>query len=145
MEYLASTMDRKPIIVAPYDAELFGHWWFEGPSWLNHLVRKIALEQEKVRLITLSEYLEEYPVNQAATPTLSSWGHKGFNEVWLNGLNDWIYPQLHRAADWLEELARRHPRPEGPALRTLNQAGRELPWVIFNPRKSVKEGSDLWK
>ena len=126
VEYLASTMDRKPIIVAPYDAELFGHWWFEGPSWLNHLVRKIALEQEKVRLITLSEYLEEYPVNQAATPTLSSWGHKGFNEVWLNGLNDWIYPQLHRAADWLEELARRHPRPEGPALRTLNQAGREL-------------------
>ena len=35
-------MDRKPLIVAPYDAELFGHWWFEGPRWLDYLIRKIA-------------------------------------------------------------------------------------------------------
>jgi 1,4-alpha-glucan branching enzyme len=34
IETLNTTMDRPPIIVAPYDAELFGHWWFEGPHWL---------------------------------------------------------------------------------------------------------------
>ena len=34
-EYLYDFMGRKPIIVAPYDAELFGHWWYEGPDWLN--------------------------------------------------------------------------------------------------------------
>jgi 1,4-alpha-glucan branching enzyme len=28
---LDGLMDRKAIIVAPYDAELFGHWWYEGP------------------------------------------------------------------------------------------------------------------
>src|SRR5437879_3806966 len=119
-------MDRKPIIVAPYDAELFGHWWFEGPRWLDRLIRNIALERKTIRLITPSEYLEEYPINQTATPTLSSWGHKGFNEVWLNGRNDWIYPQLHRAAVLLEGLAMRHARSQRPTLRTLNQAGREL-------------------
>jgi 1,4-alpha-glucan branching enzyme len=27
--WLASHMDRPPLVVAPYDAELFGHWWFE--------------------------------------------------------------------------------------------------------------------
>ena len=72
-------MDRKPLILAPYDAELFGHWWWEGPTWLDYLIRKTA-EQETVKLITLSEYLDEYPENQVAQPSQSSWGHKGFSE-----------------------------------------------------------------
>jgi len=45
---------------APYDAELFGHWWFEGPRWLDYLIRGIALDQSTIRLVTLSEYLDEY-------------------------------------------------------------------------------------
>ena len=78
-------MDRKPLIVAPFDAELFGHWWFEGPIWLDQVFRKIASGQCGVRPVTLSEYLEEYPTNEVTTPCMSSWGAKGFNEVWLNG------------------------------------------------------------
>ena len=126
IEYLASVMNRKPIIVAPYDAELFGHWWFEGPMWLNYLIRKINSEQKTFRLITLSEYLEEYPVNQVSTPSISSWGYKGFHETWLNGTNDWIYRQLHQGARFMEKLAMNHPRAEDLTLRALNQAAREL-------------------
>lgn len=126
IEYLSSVMDRKPIVVAPYDAELFGHWWFEGPIWLNFLIRKIAFNQKTIRLATPSEYLEEYPVNQVATPSMSSWGHKGFNEVWLNGSNDWIYRHLHRAADLMERLSVGHSRARGLTKRALNQAAREL-------------------
>jgi 1,4-alpha-glucan branching enzyme len=59
--YLRSIMDRKPIIVAPYDAELLGHWWYEGPDWLNFLIRKIAFEQNTVMMVTPSDYLAEYP------------------------------------------------------------------------------------
>jgi 1,4-alpha-glucan branching enzyme len=69
---LASFMDRKPVVVAPYDAELFGHWWFEGPQWLNHLIRKIATGRHGIRLITLPEYLEEFPDNQMAAPSIGS-------------------------------------------------------------------------
>jgi 1,4-alpha-glucan branching enzyme len=126
IEYLSSVMNRKPIIVAPYDAELFGHWWFEGPSWLNYLIRKIALEQETMRLITLSEYLEEYPINQVSTPSSSSWGNKGFHETWLNESNNWIYPHLHQGALSMEKLAMNHPQANGLTLRALRQAGREL-------------------
>jgi 1,4-alpha-glucan branching enzyme len=43
IEHLSTRMDRRPIVVAPYDAELFGHWWFEGPEWLDALGRKTAL------------------------------------------------------------------------------------------------------
>ena len=35
VERSAPQMDRPPIITALYDAELFGHWWFEGPQWLD--------------------------------------------------------------------------------------------------------------
>ncbi|HBI27766.1 MAG TPA: DUF1957 domain-containing protein, partial [Peptococcaceae bacterium] len=46
IEWLAGAFDRKPLLVAPYDAELFGHWWFEGPQWLDFLIRKIYYDQE---------------------------------------------------------------------------------------------------
>ena len=126
VERLTSMMDRTPVIVAPYDAELFGHWWFEGPRWLAYLIRKIALEQDAIRLATLSEYMGEYPTNQTATPCMSSWGHRGSSEVWLNQRNPWIYPHLHAAAEGMEALANAHPCATGPLLRALNQAAREL-------------------
>ncbi|MCK6467368.1 MAG: DUF1957 domain-containing protein [Candidatus Brocadia sinica] len=128
VEYLASVMDRKPIVVAPYDAELFGHWWFEGPHWINFLFRKIASDQKTISLITPMEYLEIYPVNQVSTPSLSSWGYKGYHEYWLNGSNDWIYRHLHKAAERMVELAKTYPHTDKDSLqgRALNQAAREL-------------------
>lgn len=126
VEYVASTMNRRPIVVAPYDAELFGHWWFEGPIWLNHLIRKIARDQETIKLTTPSEYLEEYPINQVCTLSASSWGYKGFNETWLNSSNSWMYPHLHQGALSMERLAANHPQAKGLTLRALKQAAREL-------------------
>lgn len=126
VERLAAMIDRTPVVVAPYDAELFGHWWFEGPRWLNYLIRKIAVEQKVVRLATLSEYLDEYPVNQTAQPCMSSWGHKGFSEVWLNERNQWIYPHLHVAAAQMGELAAARSGTAGLTSRALSQAAREL-------------------
>jgi 1,4-alpha-glucan branching enzyme len=122
----ASSMDRKPIVVAPYDAELFGHWWFEGPQWLDCLIRKIAVEPSGVRLVTLSEYLELHPADQVATPSPSSWGYEGFSEVWLNGANDWIYRHLHHGAGLMEKLSKAHPMAAGLTRRALDQAAREL-------------------
>lgn len=126
IEHFASVMDRKPLVVAPYDAELFGHWWFEGPLWLDRLIRKIHGGQKSVRLITLSEYLEEYPINQIAQPSASSWGNKGFSETWCNGCNDWTLRHLHQGASFMERLAADHPRARGLTRRALNQAAREL-------------------
>ncbi len=126
IEYLNQIMDRKPVIVSPYDAELFGHWWFEGPVWLDFLIRKITYDQQTIRLITPSDYLEIYPKNQVATPSMSSWGYKGFNEVWLEGSNDWIYRHIHKIADRMIELVQNYPNAEGDLKRALNQAAREL-------------------
>lgn len=126
IQYLASVLDRKPIVVSPYDAELFGHWWFEGPLWLDYLIRKITYDQKTIKLITPGDYLEVYPRNQVSTPSMSSWGYKGYNEVWLEGSNDWIYRHLHKIADRMVELAQSFPHAEGTLKRALNQAAREV-------------------
>ena len=126
IEYVAAVIGRKPILVAPYDAELFGHWWFEGPDWLGFLFRKIRYDQNTLELITPSEYLQRFPKVQIATPSMSSWGYKGYNEVWLEGSNDWIYRHLHMAADRMVELAHDNHGANGLRRRALNQAAREL-------------------
>jgi 1,4-alpha-glucan branching enzyme len=128
IEYLAASMaGRKPIVVAPYDAELFGHWWFEGPEFLEALIRKVATKQKIFRLGTCSEFLRENPENQLATPPMCSWGAGGYSTVWLDGNNDWIYRHQHKAAERMIGLARDFPdESSGLERRALNQAAREL-------------------
>ncbi|MBI2252129.1 MAG: DUF1957 domain-containing protein [Armatimonadetes bacterium] len=125
-EYLYDILGKPPIIVAPYDAELFGHWWFEGPAWLEFLFRKIHFDQKIIKLITPTEYLKIFSKNQISTPNISSWGYKGYHEVWLEGNNDWIYRHLHKAAFRMTELANRFKNASGILKRALNQASREL-------------------
>jgi len=125
-EHLEGITGRKPIIVSPYDAELFGHWWYEGPEWIDFLFRKMHHDQDTIKGITPSEYLDLFPVNQRSTPSMSSWGYKGYSEVWLEGSNDWVYRHLHKAADRMVELARTKNGADGVMGRALNQAAREL-------------------
>jgi 1,4-alpha-glucan branching enzyme len=127
VEWLSGSMDGRPaLIVAPYDAELFGHWWFEGPEWINYLLRKIHWDQQTVKTITVPEYLDRFPRVQVSQPSFSSWGYKGYCEVWLEGSNDWIYRHLHEASDRMAELAGQFPTPNPVQRRALNQAAREL-------------------
>ena len=125
-EYLFDVMGKKPMIVAPYDAELYGHWWYEGPMFLDFLFRKLHYDQKTVKPITPSEYLEQNPRNQVSTPSMSSWGYKGYAEHWLDGSNDWIYRHLHKASERMAELANSYPEASGLQRRALNQALREL-------------------
>jgi 1,4-alpha-glucan branching enzyme len=124
---LEGILDRPPIIVAPYDAELFGHWWYEGPEFLDFLVRKLCQEhQSTLSLLTPGEYLRRHPTNQIATPGASSWGEEGYWRVWLNESNEWIYPHLQVAQERMTELARQFPQADGLRARALRQAAREL-------------------
>ncbi|MDX1950817.1 MAG: 1,4-alpha-glucan branching protein domain-containing protein [Verrucomicrobiota bacterium] len=122
----SAIMERPPIIVAPYDAELFGHWWYEGPEFLDLFVRKTIYDQQIYSLTTPEEFLQRFPTHQVATPSPSSWGEEGYWKVWLNETNEWIYPHLGVAQERMSELVRRHPAPDPLTNRALKQAGREL-------------------
>lgn len=125
-KWLRGVMDTEPVLVAPYDAELFGHWWHEGPQFLNFLMRKVAFDQMDLALTTPSRFLEQNKRLQIVEPCTSSWGDKGYYEVWLNGGNDWIYRHLHAAETRMQELAARFAYPHPLEQRALNQAAREL-------------------
>lgn len=126
LHFLSDKMDKPPIIVCPYDAELFGHWWYEGPNWLYNVIKSIDSRKEQLELTTPGTYIDSYPVMQVASPCSSSWGSKGYNEVWLNKNNDWIYRHLHKSAERMIELANDYPNAKGIVEEALNQAAREL-------------------
>jgi 1,4-alpha-glucan branching enzyme len=127
IEHVASRMGGvPPIVVSPYDAELYGHWWYEGPLFLDTLVRKVAFDQRVFRLATPGDYLKENPEQQLATPPLCSWGAGGYAGVWLDGANDWVYRHLDTAAERMIALARDLREPDALTRRALNQAAREL-------------------
>ncbi len=135
-----------PIVVAAFDAELFGHWWFEGPNFLEQFIRQAA-SQRDFSLTTPSEYLAAHPTQQIVEPTASTWGENGHLAVWLDPSNAWIYPHLHAATRRMIDIAQHasgivgQPRKlsglpgqgsasEAPALeltdRVLKQLAREL-------------------
>ncbi len=121
----AAAPGRPPLIVAPYDAELYGHWWFEGPQFLDYVLRKMHFDQDVVACMTPAGYLEAFPENQRGVPAGSSWGGDGTYEFWVNGTNQGIIPRLHQAADRMAEAAAAgaaHPGEEG----LLRQMVREL-------------------
>ncbi|MFN3485849.1 MAG: 1,4-alpha-glucan branching protein domain-containing protein, partial [Planctomycetota bacterium] len=98
------------------------HWWFEGPVFLEEFVR--ALAGSDVRLVSPADLLEEGPF-QPLEPAASSWGDKGYYEVWLNGSNDWIYRHQRLAEERMAQLARREAASE-LERRALQQAAREV-------------------
>jgi 1,4-alpha-glucan branching enzyme len=118
-----------PIVVAPFDAELFGHWWFEGPIFLEQFIRYTAKKRD-LRLTTPSEYLAAHPTQQIVEPAASTWGEKGHLGVWLDPSNAWIYPQLHSATLRMTEVAERYAEAGAKMTnscdRVLRQLAREL-------------------
>ncbi len=122
---LAPLLDGPPVISCPYDAELFGHWWFEGPLWLEEVMRRLA-DSDELEMTSGAQYLKEQPPNQTLQPAFSSWGNKGYSEVWLDGTNDWIYRHTHKIIERMTELVGRFPNETGLKQRALAQAAREV-------------------
>ena len=128
VEWLRGAMDRPPLIVAPYDAELFGHWWFEGPDWINFLLRKMHWDQQTIKTITVPEYLDRHPQAAGRAAVVFELGPQGLLRGLARRLQRldlsaictrtpiawWNWPSNH--ADGGNPLRR----------RALNQAAREL-------------------
>ena len=121
---LRSRMDRDPLVVAPYDAELFGHWWFEGPVFLEELFREAA--RSGLSLVTPVDDLQDWPEAQVVAPVESSWGERGHASTWLDPSNDWIPAALLGCSEMLAPFARTARSFTRLEERALVQAFREL-------------------
>lgn len=119
-------MPRPPFLLAPYDAELFGHWWHEGPQFVDAVVRRVDGGGEGLRMLSLGDYLGQYPANPVSTPSPSTWGEHGYLGVWLDASNAWMQRPLRWMAGRMSTLARLEPTAKGVRHRALSQLAREL-------------------
>lgn len=71
---------RDAVVVAAFDTELFGHWWHEGPQWLEKLMR--ALPAAGVTVGTLNDARERGYVGAPLELQDSSWGSGKDWRVW---------------------------------------------------------------
>jgi 1,4-alpha-glucan branching enzyme len=119
---------KPAVLIAPFDAELFGHWWFEGPKWLYHVLRELD-KDKRVALRTCTEILADHPAEKALSIPEGSWGEGGFHWIWLNDHTKWtwkhIYEAEHDFVDFVHENIEKL-RGDGDAARVAKQAAREL-------------------
>jgi len=113
------------LVVSAYDTELFGHWWFEGVTWLREVLRRLANHPE-IGLTTANDYLAAYPPDDVINIPESSWGTGGNHWTWQNPETEWIWPLIHAAEAKMEQLVERCPAAEGRLRDMLNQTAREL-------------------
>ena len=117
---------REGLVCAPYDAELFGHWWYEGVEFLRHVLRRIALDPE-VELTTGSRFIEHTPPVHVISLPEGSWGEGGYHYIWLNEWTEWTWKHVYEDEVRMQELARTFGSSSDPKLvDILRQAGREL-------------------
>lgn len=118
----------RPVIVGCYDAELFGHWWFEGPAFLECVIRKIRQDRLPLQVVTPGEYLNSAQEPVELNPQISSWGENGYFDPWVNESNDSIYPSVLAVTDRMIEMSNRFRNQDLNQLtsRALNQAAREV-------------------
>jgi len=115
--------DRTGTLVAMYDTELFGHWWWEGPEFLYELAKALA-NDGNIEPVTGSDLIDEEPARHMITLPEGSWGEGGYHYVWINDGNIWTWEKLYPMERKLRQMAREYDG--GPAHEIVVQAAREL-------------------
>ena len=114
-----------PLVTAPYDAELFGHWWFEGPEFLDAVART-AMRDGRLKLVTPTDHLQTGPELPVVQPAASSWGEGGDWRLWLNSSNAWIQEELLAADRAMSRIVATCVAADELVERALRQMTREL-------------------
>ena len=116
-----------PILCSPFDAELFGHWWFEGPQWLEAVARTLHDYPTGLELINCSAYLDRYPRAGTIAMHEGSWGAEGTNHVWMNDDTSWTYTHIYPAETFTRDVCTQG-KWQGTAVgaRIVKQLCREL-------------------
>ncbi|MED5369582.1 MAG: 1,4-alpha-glucan branching protein domain-containing protein [Myxococcota bacterium] len=127
---LQGQLDQNPqhgpgMVCAPFDAELFGHWWHEGPRFLRDLWLTLSADPD-IELQTVSQRLDARPPQCVAWLPEGSWGEGGDHRVWLNEPLRWTWEVVHRAESRIKELISLVDHQGNAELRTaLSAAARE--------------------
>ena len=112
------------VVTSPFDTELFGHWWFEGPDFLREVYRSLT-QSGDVRPTSASRHLREHEPATALQLAMGSWGANGDYSMWLNDETLWTWRRLWPLEDAFWKAVPRALKSEA-ARPVLAQAAREL-------------------
>ena len=115
--------NREGTLVAMYDTELFGHWWWEGPEFLYEVGVRMAADED-LRMCSGGDVIDEEPARHMIHLPEGSWGEGGYHNVWLNEDNHWTWEKLYPAQKQMRVLA--NLGAKGLAKEICEQAAREL-------------------
>ena len=116
-----------PVLTAPFDAELFGHWWFEGPMWLEAVCRTLHDHDTGIATIKCSDYLDRFPRAGFISMPEGSWGAEGNHQVWLNPDTSWTWTHIYPAEFFTREVCSSRAWRDSPlGARIARQLCREL-------------------
>jgi len=117
---------RHGVVTACFDAELFGHWWFEGPKFLRDVMLTLNADPE-VQVSTTSQFLEDHPSDKVVSMPEGSWGEEGDHRVWTNDQVNWMWEIEYRCEATFGKLTFNLPWRDDPEVKQLlEKAGREL-------------------
>jgi 1,4-alpha-glucan branching enzyme len=120
---LRQVLDPRPgeLVVAAYDTELFGHWWFEGVEWLEALLRRV-LADPKLTTTTLAARVARRPPTRRLALPESSWGFAKGHASWATERTRPMWRALREA----EDLARTTLAGGRGSAEARRQVAREL-------------------
>jgi 1,4-alpha-glucan branching enzyme len=94
------------VIVAPFDTELFGHWWFEGPDFLGDLYAQLP-GFPSLRATTAGGHLDAHTPRSGLRLAEGSWGANGDFSMWNGPKVAWTWPVIWDVEDRFWSLAPR--------------------------------------
>jgi 1,4-alpha-glucan branching enzyme len=112
-------------IVALYDAELFGHWWFEGVKWIELLFRKLY-NNPYIDPTKGYEHIKKRPIVGHVSLPEGSWGQGGFHYIWLNDWTKWTWKYIYKAENSFKKFIKNRDQNDKLGNKILEQMAREL-------------------
>lgn len=120
----SARIGRDALVVAAFDTELFGHWWHEGPEWLEAVLR--ALPEAGVRVTTLAGARADGYIGEPVELRESSWGSGKDWRVWEGPqVADLVRLNAEMAAEALRAVDERLGAEPGGRDRVADQIVRE--------------------
>ena len=123
------TTGKPGIICAPFDTELFGHWWFEGPKFIYQVLKGIAAASEEsgVQLGVAGDFVaDSHPTEEISIPE-GSWGEGGFHYIWLNEWTYWMWKHIYDAEIDMQDMVEEYSKHSDTRVQeVMQQCAREL-------------------
>src|SRR5207248_1344798 len=112
------------LVSAAYDTELFGHWWFEGVTWIKEVLRTLSAS-DSVDLTGAAQFVREHPPEDVIALPEGSWGQQGTHFTWHNADTVWMWPVINDAQERIEAIVAAHAGDRN-SVDALRQLAREL-------------------